>query len=115
MGLTLLISVGILYAAACGAFGAERDAPLWLRWPLPLWNRIAHDWRRPIPVPSRPDYAKIERLERELGIIDAESERPMHHGPNVCLTRGCVGRTRDIRTWSGVLARQVHECEEWRP
>ncbi|NED75432.1 hypothetical protein G3I51_24520 [Streptomyces sp. SID9944] len=70
MGLTLLISVGILYAAACGALGTERDAPLWLSWPLPLWNWIAHDWRRPTSVAQRPDYAKIARLERELGLQD---------------------------------------------
>ncbi|MEU9777448.1 hypothetical protein [Streptomyces sp. NPDC047968] len=55
----------ILYGIACSTFGSEPGAPLWLRWPAPAWNRIAHDWRRPRP---RPDYAKITRLERELGI-----------------------------------------------
>lgn len=64
----LAMSVTTLYAAACGLYGAEPDAPRWLSWPLPIWNRIAHDWRQPKPAPPRPDYGKIERLERELGI-----------------------------------------------
>ena len=56
------------YSVACGVVGAEPGAPLWLRWPIPVWNVIAHGWRRPAPVSQRPDYAKIARLERELGI-----------------------------------------------
>lgn len=61
----VIISLEVLYAVACGLLGGRPDAPLWLRWPTPVWNAIAHDWRRPKP---RPDYAKIARLERELGI-----------------------------------------------
>ncbi|WP_030344797.1 hypothetical protein [Streptomyces sp. NRRL S-1022] len=63
----LLLSLTVLYGAACGLYGTTPHAPLILRWPLPIWNRIAHDWRRPRP---RPDYARIARLERELGIGD---------------------------------------------
>lgn len=121
----ILIGMLVLYAAACGTFGSTPGAPLWLSWPLPIWNLIAHDWRHPAPVPSRPDYARIAVLERELGLADshlpepspfeqgmrdAMAERPMRHG-NLCLTKNCAGDTTEIRTWSGVLVRSVHECE----
>lgn len=121
----LLIGLLVLYAAACGTFGSTPGAPLWLRWPLPVWNLIAHDWRRPGPAPLRPDYARIAVLERELGIVDhpvselspfeqgmrvAMAERPMRHG-NLCLTKNCAGDTTEIRTWSGVLVTRIHECE----
>ncbi|NUR03214.1 MAG: hypothetical protein HOY79_43890 [Streptomyces sp.] len=69
--LPIVVSLTILYGAACGHFGAEPSAPRWLSWPLPIWNRIAHDWRRPH---SRPDYAKIARLERELSIGRPDEE-----------------------------------------
>ncbi|GGX40852.1 hypothetical protein [Streptomyces noursei] len=61
----IIVSVVTVYAVVCGSFGADSGAPLWLRWPLPIWNFIAHDWRR---SRSHPNHAKIERLERELGI-----------------------------------------------
>lgn len=61
----VILSFLTVYAVACALLGTEPGAPLWLRWPMPVWNRIAHDWRRPRP---RPNYAKIARLERELGI-----------------------------------------------
>ena len=63
--LVVVLSLAAVYGAICGVYGVEPNAPLLLRWPLPIWNRLAHDWRRPRP---RPDYAKIARLERELGI-----------------------------------------------
>ena len=69
--LPIVISLTVLYSAACGHFGSEPGAPRWLSWPLPIWNRIAHDWRRPR---LRPDYAKIARLERELGVGRPDEE-----------------------------------------
>jgi len=63
--LPIVVSLTVIYGMVCGQLGAEPGAPLWLSWPLPIWNRIAHDWRQPR---QRPDYAKIARLERELGI-----------------------------------------------
>ncbi|MFI1485812.1 hypothetical protein [Streptomyces sp. NPDC020747] len=122
----LLIAVLVLYAAACGTFGSTPHAPLWLRWPLPIWNFIAHDWRRPAPVPARPDYARIAVLERELGLVDshmpelspfeqgmrsAMAERPIRLDPTVCLTKDCAGDTDELRTWSGQLLRRTHTCD----
>ncbi|MFD7705692.1 hypothetical protein [Streptomyces sp. NPDC059786] len=57
-----------------------------------------------------PDYALIDRLERELGIGQAsEPERPMRQGRTVCLIKGCDGDTVELRTWHGVQLRRVHE------
>ena len=67
----IVIALTTLYSAACSYFGPKPGSPLWLRWPIPVWNRIAHDWRRPR---LRPDHAKIARLERELGIRDTDKE-----------------------------------------
>lgn len=105
---TVLLTLLAAYAVACGLFGATPGAPLWLRWPLPIWNWIAHDWRRPAAAPPRPDYARIAVLERELGIGDQEPERPMRRAATVCLTKGCDGDTDEIRTWSGVLVARIH-------
>jgi hypothetical protein len=69
--LPVIVSLATLYGMACGHFGVEPDAPRWLSWPLPIWNRITHDWRRPQP---RPDYVKIARLERELGMVRPDEE-----------------------------------------
>lgn len=66
--LPIWIAALTMYAVICGVAGAEPGASWWLRWPHPVWNAIAHDWRRPRPDSQRPDYAKIARLERELGI-----------------------------------------------
>lgn len=67
----IVIPLLTAYAGVCGLAGP--DAPLWLRWPLPIWNWIAHDWRRPAVALTRPDYAKIARLEKELGMGDQRS------------------------------------------
>lgn len=99
------------YAVICGVVGADSGAPWWLRWPIPIWNAIAHDWRRPPPIPQRPDYAKIARLECELGIVESEPGKPIRLVRTVCLTKGCAGEMTEIRTWSGVLMRRIHECE----
>ncbi|MFI5687875.1 hypothetical protein [Streptomyces sp. NPDC051636] len=69
--LPIIVSLTALYGFACGHFGIEPGGPLWLSWPLPIWNRIAHDWRHPRP---RPNYARIARLEQELGIGRPEEE-----------------------------------------
>ncbi|MFC8985983.1 hypothetical protein [Streptomyces sp. NPDC057115] len=61
--------------------------------------------------PGGPDCDRIARLERELGIGNVEPERPIRRAPSVCLTKGCAGDTEEIRTWSGVLAMRIHECE----
>ncbi|MEU1497227.1 hypothetical protein [Streptomyces sp. NPDC005732] len=103
--LALITSAEVLYAAACGMFGSRPGAPLWLSWPLPIWNALMG--RR--PQPPRPNYARIARLERELGMT--EPERPMRAGRTVCLTKGCGGGTVEIRTWQGPLAASIHECE----
>lgn len=71
--LPIWVAALTVYAIVCGVVGAEPGAPWWLRWPIPVWNAIAHDWRRPTAARQRPDYAKIARLERELGIGDGET------------------------------------------
>lgn len=60
--------------------------------------------------PGGPDYEQIARLERQLGLVEPEPERPIRQGPKVCLTKNCAGDTREIRTWSGLLAVYIHEC-----
>lgn len=65
--------VAVLYAAIGAAVGEKPDTPLIFRWPYAAWDLIAHAWRQPRPVPRRPNYAKIDRLERELGM---KEERP---------------------------------------
>ena len=109
--LVFVVGMVVAYAVVCGAVGHDSSAPLWLRWPQPIWDWIAHDWRRPAPVARRPDYAKIARLERELGIVEAEPEKPIRLARAVCLTKNCVGETAEVRTWSGTLAMRIHECE----
>ncbi|SDL28540.1 hypothetical protein [Streptomyces indicus] len=58
---------------------------------------------------GRPDYEKIARLERELGI--GQPEPAGRIGPRVCLTKDCEGETEEARTWSGLLIRISHQCE----
>ncbi|MFE9448311.1 hypothetical protein [Streptomyces sp. NPDC006739] len=62
----MILSLVFLYGAASGILSGERDAPRWLSWPMPIWNRIAHDWRRPKPVLPRPNYIRIAVLEHDL-------------------------------------------------
>lgn len=61
-----IISLAVSYATLCGLYGTERNAPRWLNWPLPIWNRIAHDWRRPKPAPISPNYTATAVLEHDL-------------------------------------------------
>lgn len=62
---------------------------------------------------TRPDYAKIERLERELGLAQPEPpRRAMREIHTVCLTKNCQGDTEEIRTWSSpVPVLRIHTCE----
>ncbi|MFE4867762.1 hypothetical protein [Streptomyces sp. NPDC056682] len=64
--MSILIALAVLYAIACGTLGAEQGASPWLSWPISIWYRIAHDWRRPKAVAVRPDYVKIAILEYDL-------------------------------------------------
>ncbi|MBQ1166249.1 hypothetical protein KBZ21_50525, partial [Streptomyces sp. A73] len=56
---------------------AKPSEPLWRSWAARLWRAMM---RRlppaPAPLPPRPNSAKIERLERELGIGDPAPEPP---------------------------------------
>lgn len=56
-----------------------------------------------------PDYQRIAQLERELGISEQQPEKPMRPSRTVCLVKNCTGTDTEIRTWSGVLIRRVHE------
>jgi hypothetical protein len=69
---SIIVALTIMYAIACGTVGAEPGSPLWLSWPIPIWNRIAHDWRRPAQVAGRPDYVQIAMLEHELFGIEPQ-------------------------------------------
>lgn len=104
-------AVSVAYAVLVAAFGEKPDSPLVLRWPHVGWDLIAHSWRTPAPALARPDYAKIDRLERELGLVDVEPERPIRAARTVCLTKNCTGETVELRMWSGMLAQRIHECE----
>ncbi|MEU8555933.1 hypothetical protein AB0C80_18355 [Streptomyces anthocyanicus] len=73
-----------------------------------LWALLIPSRRRPAPTPPRPDYARIHRLERELGLIEERLIRPHL---TVCLTKNCDGDTEEIRTWSGLLIHRVHYCQ----
>jgi len=59
----------------------------------------------------RPDAARIALLERELGLVPVDPDRPIRRGPKVCLTKNCVGDTTDVHTWGGQLAVRIHTCE----
>ncbi|MET9150101.1 hypothetical protein ABZX82_02285 [Streptomyces griseoflavus] len=109
--LAFVVGLTVAYAVACGAVSYDPSAPLWLRWPQPMWDLIAHDWRRPMPVVERPDYDHIARLERELGIVEPEPEKPIRPMSTVCLTKNCAGDTGEIYTWSGQLIARIHNCE----
>ncbi|MEU9436623.1 hypothetical protein [Streptomyces sp. NPDC048252] len=112
-----LICVTVVYSVMCGIAASNPAAPLWLRWPGPVWDVIAHGWQKPAQGPARPDYARIAQLERELGIVESALPEPspfeqgMRRGMTGCLTKGCVGGDHETRTWSGYLIRRQHHCE----
>ncbi|MFD8949486.1 hypothetical protein ACFV0B_11585 [Streptomyces xanthophaeus] len=97
-----ILLLELLYAVACVTIGVRPGAPLWLRWPALTWERVVHG---PTPRP-RPDYARIERLERELGFTDP-FERPIAP-EKVCLFKGCDGPTDEPRHWNGALLARFH-------
>jgi hypothetical protein len=108
---SLILSADVLYGVACARFGSRPSAPLWLRWPLPVWEFIVQG---PKPAP-RPDYARIERLERELGIVDEEPRLPIKRASRPCLVKDCQGDTQTVETWGGQVLYRVHRCEGGRP
>jgi hypothetical protein len=59
-------------------------------------------------MPS-PDYQRIAQLERELGIGQPEPERAVYPGPPVCLLKDCDGDDVEIRNWTGLLVRRIHQ------
>ncbi|GAA1888282.1 hypothetical protein GCM10009837_07660 [Streptomyces durmitorensis] len=56
-----------------------------------------------------PDYALIDRLERELGIGQRARKKPMQTARPVCLIKDCDGTDTELRTWNGVLVMRIHE------
>lgn len=65
-------------------------------------------FRRRRHAPARPDYLRIDQLERELGIA-GEDEQPIRPSPSkVCLRKNCDGQTEEVRTWSGQLMFRAH-------
>ncbi|WP_143661141.1 hypothetical protein [Streptomyces sp. M41(2017)] len=77
-----------------------------------IWESLArHSWRRPASAAARPDYARIARLERELGLADESPERPIRPGRTICLTKDCRGDTVEVHSWQGPVATRIHRCE----
>ncbi|MEW2451227.1 hypothetical protein AB0896_27340 [Streptomyces parvulus] len=103
----VLYAIVLVYGVTLASIGDRPSLPLVLRWTYTAWDFIAYSWRRPAPAPPRPDYARIDQLERELGLVE---ERPIRTGRTVCLTKNCTGETEEIRTWSGRLIRNIHSC-----
>ncbi|MBT2467875.1 hypothetical protein J7E97_08300 [Streptomyces sp. ISL-66] len=131
-----VILLELLYAAAVVTAGSRPGAPLWLRWPYPIWNFILNG-PRPAALLSKPDYRRIAQLECELGLawpVDvggprlgvssdealagvahlgrqlraaADAECPVRE-EKVCLVKGCDGATEELRNWAGMLLRRVH-------
>ncbi|MFE0470493.1 hypothetical protein ACFW2V_02605 [Streptomyces sp. NPDC058947] len=56
-----------------------------------------------------PDYQRIAQLERELGIGQPKPEPAVHTGPAVCLIKNCNGDDVEIRNWTGLLMRRIHQ------
>jgi len=77
---------------------------------MPRLSPPKPDERRVTLSPGGLDYDRIDRLERELGIGEAEPQRPIRPASKVCLTKDCDGDTDEIRTWSGVLIARIHRC-----
>lgn len=102
-----VLAAEAVYLAACLIYGARPGAAAWLRWPHTFWARL-HGYGPPSAAATpRPDYAKIRRLERELGL--EEPQAPIR-AEKVCLVKGCSDA--DIiehRSWSGMLLHRVHE------
>ncbi|MEU6768548.1 hypothetical protein ABZ916_39320 [Streptomyces sp. NPDC046853] len=61
---------------------------------------------------QRPDYAKIDRLERELGIAQLPAQKPIRSVRTVCLTKNCAGDTEELRSWSGILLMRIRTCRK---
>lgn len=57
----------------------------------------------------RPDYAAIDRLERELG-MQVEEEQPIVRPDRVCLTKDCQGDTQTVEAWGGQVLFRIHRC-----
>ncbi|WP_210637242.1 hypothetical protein [Streptomyces sp. GESEQ-13] len=64
-----------------------------------------------VPAAPCPDYDRIARLESELGLVEPEPEKPIRVDRTACLTKDCQGETVEVRTWSGLLAMRIHDCE----
>jgi hypothetical protein len=100
-----LLAAEIIYVLACITYGTRPGAPIWLSWPARLWTRLKNVGRPKTSLAPPPDYAKIHRLERELGLVD---ERPLRATP-VCLVKGCTDADIDeLRSWGGMLLIRVH-------
>ncbi|WP_218108816.1 hypothetical protein, partial [Streptomyces sp. LUP30] len=97
-----------VFSAGCALFftwvGRQPGAPLFTRAPWIVVDRLMPD--RP-----RPDYARIERLERELGLTDEEPRRPVRRASRACLVKDCRGDTQTVETWGGQVLYRVHRCE----
>lgn len=76
-----------------------------------MLGRLLRRCRGSVPSAPGPDYDRIARLESELGLVEPEPEKPIRLARTVCLTKNCEGETTEVRTWSGMLAMRIHECE----
>ena len=86
---TIALCLIVGYGCLCGLVADDERAPRWLRWPAPIWNAIAHGSRKPRPSLQRPDYPKIKRLERELGLSDVPARElsPFEEGMKRAMER----------------------------
>ncbi|WP_306317222.1 MULTISPECIES: hypothetical protein [unclassified Streptomyces] len=58
----------------------------------------------------KPDYALIDRLERELGIgQEPKSQRSSGIALPICLIKDCSGSDYQLQTWPGIVLRRIHE------
>lgn len=63
----LAVETAWLLASLAASQRLGSTGPLWLCWPARFWDAVCG--RRSAPQP-RADHAKVQRLERELGIGD---------------------------------------------
>ncbi|WP_030670758.1 hypothetical protein [Streptomyces rimosus] len=65
---TVVLAVEMLWliASMTASLHLGSTGPLWLCWPARFWDAV-HS-RSAALRPPRPDYTRIARLERELGI-----------------------------------------------